>query len=198
MTIDLFPLLQFMTEHGRSEALLPDAWCLVREVASFANGRGEHPYGPRRVDPTILSDAVRQVTGRKVEHLAFIPLACPMPNDAYMFPEAFRSPFAGRVAPPPDMIEKPVAVELYRTVQDAFLEPMEDAIGERLANSPWAGFAGSIANDVVDALYAYLVCVIADDAVRALTHQLYLECATSATLVGELDDRPGTWVAIAA
>lgn len=197
MTIDLFPVLRFLTDHARSEALLPDAWAFVRAVSTFATSPAA-PASAHPDDAMALSDAVAFVTGRQVKRVAVVPSACAMPSVAYMTPDAYVSPFRNGMTLPEERLDRETGKALYVLVRDSFADLIEVAVGARLAGGPWAAFASSIAEDMVDALYGFLSHVIADDAVGALRHRHYLETAMITFVVGEIADKPGIWVALAA
>lgn len=197
MSIDLFPILCFLTEHAKSEALLPDAWTFARSVNSFATSTAV-PESPPPGDATVLADTVTFITGRPVERVAVVPSACAMPRPEYMSPHAYTSPFRDGMTMPEDRLDRETGKALYVLVRNTFGDLLEVAINARLAGGQWAAFASSIADDMVDALYGFLANVIADDPVAALRHQHYLEQTMRTFIIGEIAEKPGIWVAIAA
>ncbi len=201
MSIDFFKVLTFLTEHAKHEALLPDAWGTVRAVAAAVSG-GRIGLADAVHDAPVagyaLAAALERLTGGALETMAVVPLRCGMPNASSMTLAAFRSVFQGPLGLPEDVLDRPTSVALYEVVDECFAEPVERAVAATLAEGPWKPFAATIAADVVDALYRYLAHVIADDAIGAVAYGEYLAGSMRALIVGEMADKPGTWVAVAA
>lgn len=197
MAVDRTVLRDFLMEHAKNPARVPEAMELLEPLFVNAN-RGEyHLSGHPEISAAAVALAIANATGNEVKRVAFIALADPFstPNPDRMgekvCPRDLRDTLGGDTSFNVwDDLRSVLRNSLWDVLSVGFWNSLPFRFREEMPISFW--------NSIEDITFFFLGFTILDDAGRIERLKPLIRLIPQAIPLGENTDEPGTWLVLVA